>query len=108
MNETREGEVVNEDGSVTVPLLYPISDPSGTTTQTITLKRCKQKEMKALRAKFKDNEEFGEAFLAHSAGITLEDLGEMDMEDFAYLSERFSSVVGLGSKKGDATAASAG
>lgn len=96
-------EVTNDDGSLTIELLYPIDVPTGEKITEVTLKRVKQKTMKAIRSQYKkDPDEMGDAMLAHSTGLTLEDIGEMDMADYTYLSERFSDMVGIGSNKGNA------
>lgn len=99
-------EVTNEDGSLTVELHYPIDTPTGEKITEVTLKRVKQKTMKAIRNQHKKApDEMGDAMLAHSSGLTLEDIGEMDMADYTYLSERFSDMVGLGSSQGEAQSA---
>ncbi len=96
-------ETTNEDGSLTVELLYPIDTPMGGKITEVTLKRVKQKTMKAIRSQHKkEPEEMGDAMLAHSSGLTLEDIGEMDMADYTYLSERFSDMVGLGGSQSQA------
>lgn len=96
-------EITNDDGSLTIELLYPIDVPTGEQITEVTLKRVKQKTMKEMRNRYKkDMEELGDAMLAHSSGLTLEDIGEMDMADYTYLSERFSNMVGLGSSQGEA------
>lgn len=99
-------EITNDDGSLTIKLLYPIDVPTGEKITEVTLKRVKQKAMKAIRNQHKkDPEEMGDAMLASSSGLTLEDIGEMDMADYTYLSERFSDMVGLGSSQGEAQSA---
>lgn len=101
--ELRDNEIQHEDGSLTIPLFYPITTPTGEVIKEVTLKRVKQKTMKEMRERYKKNpDELGDAMLAHSAGLTLEDIGELDMEDYTYLSDRFSDLVGFGSAKGTA------
>ncbi len=96
-------ETTNDDGSLTIELLYPIDVPTGEKITEVTLKRVKQKTMKEMRNRYKkDMDELGDAMLAHSSGLTLEDIGEMDMADYTYLSERFSDMVGVGSSQGEA------
>lgn len=98
---TRDNEVKHDDGSLTIPLFYPITTPTGDNITTVTLTRVKQKTMKELRKRHKnDMDNFGDAMLLSASHLTEEDLGEMDMEDYTYISERFSIMVGFGSSTG--------
>lgn len=101
--ELRDNEVKHDDGSLTIALFYPFQTPTGDTISEVILKRVKQKTMKDIRERHKKNpDEVMDAMIAHSSGLALEDIGELDMEDYTYIAERFSSLVGLGAAKSTA------
>ncbi|UKD14876.1 phage tail assembly protein [Burkholderia aenigmatica] len=90
-----------------IPLKFPVKLATGQTLTELTLNRGKRKDM-AAAAKYStdagDQEDF---LLARLTGLTVEDLGELDLADSKQLMDAFRGMVEGGDSAHDALAAGA-
>ncbi|MBO1857968.1 phage tail assembly protein [Burkholderia cenocepacia] len=76
-----------------IPLKFPVKLATGQTLTELNLRRGKRKEM-ALAAKCSEDPGDQEDFLlAMLTGLTVEDLGELDLADSKQLMDSFRSMV---------------
>jgi len=75
-------------------LKYPFTSAAGTRIERIALRRARRADLRAA-AKFSQDEFEQETFLfARLAGLTMEDVDALDLEDNTELVQRFRSLLG--------------
>lgn len=90
---------LNADRSVTWTLIQPLKTADGE-TDTITLRRPKAKEIKAIRGKSDGDKTVW--VIAQLSGIAPPYLDELDGEDFTVLGRIFADFLGVSQTTGDA------
>ncbi len=87
-----ERNTSNEDGSTTVRLHYPITDGKATVDR-LTVKRPKAKDLRKMdEAKGNVGKEL--RLMEALTNVTVNDLGELEAEDFANVDEVINSYMG--------------
>ena len=90
---------LNPDGSVTWRLIAPLKTADGE-ADTVTLRRPKAKEIKAIKGKSDGDKTLW--IVAQLSGIAPPYLEELDAEDFTVLGRIFSDFLGVSPTTGDA------
>ncbi|TBV10261.1 phage tail assembly protein [Stutzerimonas kirkiae] len=79
-----------------IPLKFPFKAGTGETISKLPVRRLKRKDIAAAQKHSKDDAVIEDHLLARMTGLTLEDLGELDIADSKVVTEVFREVVGGG------------
>lgn len=93
-----------------IPLKFPFESAAGETISKLPIRRLKRKDIAAAQKHAANEAELEDHLAAKMTGLTLEDLGELDISDSRTVTEVFREVVGGGDGStvlGRGTAASA-
>lgn len=82
--------------SLHIPLKFPFKSAAGETISKLSIRRLKRKDIAAAQQHSKDDVVIEDHLLARMTGLTMEDLGELDVADNKTLTEVFREVVGGG------------
>ncbi|PAK13998.1 MULTISPECIES: phage tail assembly protein [Burkholderia cepacia complex] len=76
-----------------IPLKFPVKLATGQTLTELTLNRGKRKDMSAAAKYSEDAGDQEDFLLARLTGLTVEDLGELDLADSKQLMDSFRRMV---------------
>lgn len=79
--------------SLHIPLKFPFTSPAGQYIDKLPIRRLKRKDMAAAQQHSKDDAVIEDHLLARMTGLTLEDVGELDIADNKTLTEVFREVL---------------
>lgn len=76
-----------------LPLLYPLTLPTGETRSSLPIARLKRRDISAAQKHSKDEAVIEDILLAKMTGLTIEDLGELDIADSRRVTAMFQALV---------------
>lgn len=76
-----------------IPLKFPFTGGAGNRIDKLPIRRLKRKDFTAAQQHSKDELVIEEHLMARMTGLTLEDLGELDIADYKTLSEVFREML---------------
>lgn len=79
-----------------IPLKFPFTGGAGNRIDKLPIRRLKRKDISAAQQHAKNEAELEDLLAAKMTGLTLEDLGELDIADSRTVTEIFREVVGGG------------
>ena len=79
--------------TVRLPLLYSLTTAAGEKLSSVPLKRLKRKDIAAAQKHSKDQAVIEDLLVAQMTGLTVEDLGELDIADSRRVTEVFQELV---------------
>ncbi|AOJ08050.1 hypothetical protein WS71_02880 [Burkholderia mayonis] len=88
-----------------ISLKHPLKLATGETVSTLTLRRGKRKDMAAAAKYSSDAGEQEDFLFARLTGLTIEDIGELDLADARQLADSFRDMVEERHAEIDASAA---
>ncbi|ASY79018.1 phage tail assembly protein [Pectobacterium brasiliense] len=86
----------------TYSLQFPYTTSAGQRVESISLKRLKVKDIKAVKKISDDPSNWDDALLSRMTGLVPEDIDEMDAQDYMALQKRFQQLLGLDNAAGAA------
>ncbi|MDG9783710.1 phage tail assembly protein [Metapseudomonas otitidis] len=79
-----------------IPLKFPFTGGAGNRIDKLPIRRLKRKDISTAQQHAKNEAELEDLLAARMTGLTLEDLGELDIADSRTVTEVFRDVVGGG------------
>ncbi|WP_165672258.1 phage tail assembly protein [Metapseudomonas otitidis] len=79
-----------------IPLKFPFTGGAGNRIDKLPIRRLKRKDISTAQQHAKNEAELEDLLAAKMTGLTLEDLGELDIADSRTVTEVFRDVVGGG------------
>lgn len=79
-----------------IPLKFPFTGGAGNRIDKLPIRRLKRKDISTAQQHAKGEAELEDLLTAKMTGLTLEDLGELDIADSRTVTEVFREVVGGG------------
>ena len=77
---------------LSIPLKFPFTTAAGEHLKSLQITRLKRKDIAAAQANSKDEGVVEDMLLAKMTGITMEDLGELDIADSKVVTEVFREM----------------
>jgi hypothetical protein len=81
---------------LSIPLKFPFKNALGEKINSLPITRLKRKDIAAAQTHAKDDAGVEDHLVAKMTGMTLEDLGELDIADSKVVSEVFREMAGGG------------
>lgn len=79
-----------------IPLKFPFTSPAGVFIDKLPVTRLKRKDIAKAQSHTKDEAVLEDMLLAKMTGMTVEDLGELDIADSRVVTEVFREMAGGG------------